>query len=58
MLLLRIIGIILILLGLAACITIVGFIPGIMMILIGAVLVVVGRKPRAIVVNVNNSAPR
>ena len=57
MIVLRIVGIILILLGLVACVTIIGFIPGIIMIIIGAVLVIVGKKPRTIVVNVNQNAP-
>lgn len=57
MIVLRIIGILLILFGLLACITIIGFIPGLLMMLVGAVLVFVGRKPRAIVVHVNNGSP-
>jgi hypothetical protein len=52
MLLLRILGIILILLGLVFSVTIIGATIGIPMILIGALLVFVGRKPRPIVVQV------
>ncbi len=52
MVLLRIIGIILILLGLVFCLTIIAVTIGIPMILIGALLVFVGRKPRPIIVQV------
>lgn len=52
MLLLRILGIILIVLGLVFCLTIIGAGIGIGMILIGAILVFVGRKPRPIIVQV------
>jgi hypothetical protein len=55
MIVLRIIGILLVLLGLLACVTLIFFIPGMIMIVVGAILVAVSRKPRAVVVNVNNS---
>ena len=58
MIVLRVIGIALVLLGLVFCITIIGAPVGIPMIIIGAILVLVGKKKAPIVVNINhNQAP-
>ena len=55
---LRVLGILITLLGLVFCITIIGAFIGVPMIFIGLIMVVVGRKPRAIIVNVHQQPPR
>lgn len=53
MMFLRIIGIVMVLIGLVLCLTIIGAAIGVPMMLIGAVLVFAGKKRAPIIVNVN-----
>jgi hypothetical protein len=54
MIILRILGILLVLLGLVFCITIIGATIGVPMIIIGAILALIGKKRAPIVVNINH----
>jgi type IV secretory pathway TrbD component len=51
---LRIVGIALVLLGLVFCLTIIGATVGIPMMMVGAILAFVGKKRAPIVVNINH----
>jgi len=53
MVLLRVIGIALVLIGLLFCLTVIGATIGIPMMIIGAILAFVGKKRAPIVVNIN-----
>jgi hypothetical protein len=53
MMFLRIIGIVMVLIGLVLCLTIIGAAIGVPMMLIGVVLVFAGKKRAPIIVNVN-----
>jgi Family of unknown function (DUF5362) len=54
MIILRIVGILLVLLGLVFCITIIGAAIGVPMMIVGAILAFVGKKRAPIVVNINH----
>ena len=58
MIILRIVGIAMVLLGLVFCITIIGAAIGIPMMIIGAILAFVGKKRAPIIVNINHEPPR
>jgi hypothetical protein len=58
MIILRIVGIGLVLLGLVFCITIIGAAIGIPMMIVGAILALVGKKRAPLVVNINHDPPR
>lgn len=58
MIILRIFGITMVLVGIVFCITIIGAAIGVPMIIIGAILAFVGKKRSPIVVHLNHEPPR
>jgi Family of unknown function (DUF5362) len=58
MIILRILGITMVLVGIVFCITIIGAAIGIPMIVIGAILALIGKKRSPIVVHLNHDPPR